>query len=216
MYPRTVSRCQPPRNGRSPVIFGGMDEDVAAGWDWTKQFASLGFALTFAQGRRGADLLTAFGVEPGDAQMLTLEEADESFGDDRPVIRAGETAGWAFAFEEFGSMAGDEDIIRALSAGTQVVSVLRTADGTSVFRFAEDGHLVCAFDPAMPQHRGGTDPDRFVRSMRALGLDPDGAAGPAPDPVVAALGIATVDLDIRLDESEVEGPLLSGESAADF
>ncbi len=183
-----------------------MDENVAAGWQWTQRFASLGFALTFAHGRRPEDMLTGFGVEPAEAEMMALAEAAEEFGPDYPVIRAGAAGDWGFTFEEFGSAGADQAALLALSGGTRLASVLRTADGTSAFTYAENGEVVCAFDPAMPQWRSGSDPDHFAATMAAIGL------GTGTDPVVAVLTLVTVELGVRLDGAAVDGPLLSGEA----
>jgi hypothetical protein len=69
--------------------------------------------------------------------------------------------------------------------------------------------VLCTFDPAMPQWRSGSDPDRFAATMAAVGL------GTGADPVLAVLTLVTVELGVRLDGAAVDGPLLSGEAPTD-
>ena len=190
-----------------------MYEDIAARWTWISRFTSTGFALTLAEGRSPEALLLSFGVDPGEADMLTLAGAGEEFGAEYPVIRAGDLDDWGFAFEEFGQKGGDETAILALSEGTKVASVFRGGDGTSVFTYAENGQLVCAFDPLMASWRRGVDPDRFADTMRAVGIDPGGSTRSGTDPIVAALTLVTVELGVQIDYASIEGPLLSGEAA---
>ena len=61
-------------------------------------------------------MLTAFGVDPAAAEMMTFDEAADEFFDYPDVYRVGETGGWGFAFEEFGGDAHEAQL-RELSAG---------------------------------------------------------------------------------------------------
>ncbi|MFC4117281.1 DUF6461 domain-containing protein [Nonomuraea zeae] len=57
-----------------------------------------------------------------------------------------------------------------LSAGTDVVSVLRHEYACDYFHHVADGILITAFDPTFPERRPGADTDRLVGLMREFGL----------------------------------------------
>ena len=192
-----------------------MYEALDADWAWTSRFSSLGFSLTFARARAEADMLQAYGVNPEDAEVMTLTEATEEFGVELPVIRVGRASDWAFAFEEFGRLGSDEDVLCKLAADTQAATVLCTGDGTSTFTFAESGVVSCALDLVMPAWRRGRDPDRFNDTLRSVGLNPNGSADAEVDPVVAGLRLLSVEFGIYLDGTAIDGPLLSGEASGD-
>ncbi|MBG0568700.1 DUF6461 domain-containing protein [Actinoplanes aureus] len=192
-----------------------MHEEIRARWAWVSRYASLGFSLIFVKGREATDMLRALGGDPADAEVMTMLEAGAEFGAELPVVRTGTIPRWGFVFEQFGRLGSDQDLIRELSVGTQVVSMLRTADGTSVFTLIEDGEVVTSFDPLMPMWRRGADPDRFAEAMVQVGLVRDGSVDPEVDVVTATLALATLELGIMLDGAAVEGPLLSVEISAE-
>jgi hypothetical protein len=53
--------------------------------------------------------------------------------------------------------------------------VNRTVNSDSGFAFAEDGQIVCAFEPGYEHERSGPDPDRLLPALLHAGLVmPDG------------------------------------------
>jgi hypothetical protein len=170
---------------------------------------SLGFRFSFFEGQGPDAVLTAFGIDPDDAEPLTREATAEEFGVDRGTYRVGSTDGWGFALEEFG---GDHTrALRKLSAGGRAVSVTRVEDGTSSFEYHRDGERTCLFEPLFPSRRLGPDADRFVDAMRRVGLDPDGRPNLALiAPAVAALDLVTDLFGVRLSAETVDGVLLTG------
>jgi len=63
------------------------------------------------------------------------------------VVRAGSSAGWAYGVVEAGPV--------------------ERAPG---FAVAEDGRIVCEFEPGLEHERSGTDPDRLLPALRRAGL----------------------------------------------
>jgi hypothetical protein len=184
---------------------------AASPWTWVQDVYSLGFRLSFFEGRDPGEVLGAFGA--AGAEPLTKRGAVDEFGFDR-VVRVGEAGGWGFAVEEFG---GDHRRqLRVLSAGGRAVSVTRVESADSSFEYVEDGVEACVFEPLFPGRRRGRDADRFLDEMRLVGLDPAGGIDlDRFSPAVAALDLVTELFGIRLDAAAVAGPLLTAEPGSD-
>ncbi|MGK3945041.1 DUF6461 domain-containing protein [Streptomyces caeruleatus] len=182
----------------------------------------LGYWVLFARGLVPADLLTRFGLDVVPGQLLSREEAgdlaDET-GD--VVVRAGASAGWAYAFVEGGPAGPDSlDAIARLSAGTEAVDVWRTVNADRSLGYAQDGRCVCRFEPGRAHERTGADPDRLVGAMREAGLLLPDAGSPGErgvnveQPELRALVLAESVFGLDLPRAEVlEGPLLAARLA---
>ncbi len=72
--------------------------------------------------------------------------------------------------EPWGWSGTDNSTLERLSAGTDVVSVLRHNYACDYFHYAADGIEITAFDPTAPEHRFGADTDRLAGLMREFGL----------------------------------------------
>lgn len=171
---------------------------------------SLGFRFSFFEGREPDALLTAFGIDPDDAEPLTREATAEEFGVAPHTYRVGASGGWGFVLEEFGG--NHTRVLRTLSAGSRrAVTVTRVEDGTSSFEYYEDGECTCWFEPLFPDRRRGRDADRFLSGMRRVGLDPSSRPNLALiAPAVAALDLVTDAFGIRLTRETADGVLLTG------
>ncbi|MEV8087486.1 DUF6461 domain-containing protein [Streptomyces nigra] len=178
----------------------------------------LGYWVLFARGLSPADLLTRLGLDVDPNLVLTREDANDladETGD--VVIRAGAGGGWAYALVEGGPAGQDSsDVVGRLSRGTEAVDVWRTVNAHRSLGYAQDGRLVCRFEPGRPHERTGTDPDRLVAAMREAGLLPaDGTSpgeGPADvdQPELRALALAESVFRLDLPRAEVlDGRLLS-------
>ncbi|ANS68928.1 hypothetical protein SLINC_6704 [Streptomyces lincolnensis] len=187
-------------------------------WLATADEVDLGYWVLFARGLSPADLLTRLGLESESGRMLTrLEAGDLADETDDVVVRAGASAGWAYAFVE-GGPAGPapSDGVRRLSMGTEAVDFWRTVNADSSLGYAEDGRIVCRFEPGREHERTGADPDRLAGAMREAGLLlPDGSAahqhGDGVDrPDLRALALAEAVFGLDLPRAEVlEGQLLA-------
>jgi len=178
----------------------------------------LGYWVLFARELTPADLLTRLGLDVAPNLVLTREEANDladETGD--VVIRAGASGGWAYAFLEGGPVGQDSpDAVRRLSRGTEAVDIWRTVNAHRSLGCAQDGQLVCRFEPARPHERTGTDPDRLVGAMREAGLLPADGTSPEEGPVdvdqpeLRALALAESVFRLDLPRAEVlDGRLLS-------
>lgn len=147
------------------------DGPTAPGWDWvTEEYEFAG--LIFARRATPERLIEVLGADPAAALPLTAEVTYQTFG--YPWIRVGQAGEWAFAINY--SSLDLEGPALELSAGTEVAR-FEMGVNADYFYFYADGVTVTAFEPLLAYDRCGTDPDRFLASMRQAGLDVD----PPPD-----------------------------------
>ncbi|MEU5869884.1 DUF6461 domain-containing protein [Nonomuraea sp. NPDC047529] len=144
---------------------------IASGWE-------LGdiWCLTFVRGLDEAEALRRMGVAEESIRPLTYRElADEGLFPH--TVLAGRLEGWVVLIERNGSQATEPDTIRALSAKTELISVLRHDYATDLFVYAIDGDRLTSFDPRKPAWRYGSDPDRLLDAMEAVGIHPNHLSG---------------------------------------
>ncbi|MFJ6649891.1 DUF6461 domain-containing protein [Streptomyces sp. NPDC091290] len=111
--------------------------------------------------------------------------------------------------ERRGKRVGRRSVAGGLGRDGEAVDVWRTVNAHRSLGYAQDGHLICRFEPGRPHERTGTDPYRLVWAMRESGLLP--ADGTPPEerradvdqPELCALALA--DSVFRLDLPRAEG-----------
>lgn len=180
-----------------------------AGLRWLPEVFDLGFCVTFARGVGPREMLARMGGVPARAVPMTRAEAEtEMFTgqDGGPVVRVGWHEGWGYAVESLGVHGSRPEVLRAVSAGTAAVSLLRTAESLLMFKFAENGSMVCSFDVDLPHLRSGKDPDRLLPQMEQLGLAPEVDRGVDTDQ--AMLALAEAAFGIALPRVQVEAGVL--------
>jgi hypothetical protein len=191
---------------------------VSGEWDWLEASElRLGCALIFARDGTQDEVFGAFDLDPSSAQM-----EDWVFDPDRRRVRVGRLGVWTFAIDEqmesLDLAVHGKNVGKRLSVGTEVVVVSWTPKPTEDFEYWADGTLVTTFEPYdAARYRFGSEPDRFLREMRQVGMvteAADAAEGPE-DYVIATLDLATVALGIRLPEQVAMGPLATVTLAAD-
>ncbi|TDD38664.1 hypothetical protein E1287_05125 [Actinomadura sp. KC06] len=133
------------------------------------------FCLTFLKGVDETEALSRLGGLPDTLRPRTLEEAGEAFTSYEAgyaefafALNLGD---WTVLIEPNGFQGSLEEPLTALSRGTEAVAVQRHDYADHAFRYAVDGTLVTAFEPTWPDHRWGSEPDRLLGQMRAVGLD---------------------------------------------
>jgi hypothetical protein len=195
------------------------DENAWAGgeWDWLEGSAlRLGCALIFARDVTHDQVFEAFDLDPSSARM-----EEWVYDVDHRKVRVGRLGAWAFAIDEWMeslelALRG-KSVVSRLSAGTEAVAVWWTPKPNENFEYWADGTLVTSFEPYRACDRYGSEPDRFLREMRHVGMVTeydDGAEGPEDD-LIAALDLAAAALGIRLPEQVAMGQLATVTLAAD-
>ncbi|MFD1539394.1 DUF6461 domain-containing protein [Nonomuraea guangzhouensis] len=133
------------------------------------------YCVTLLRGLDPAEVLRRFGARTS-TQMsfaeLRLAVSDFTVatdgGDGGGYVGVVATGDGCAAVEPYG-WSGTEMLAR-LSAGTDVVSVLRHDYACDYFHYAADGMALTAFDPSFPERRSGADTDRLAGLMHEFGL----------------------------------------------
>src|SRR6266545_4471807 len=195
-----------------------VTEATAADYAWfNDHWLRETFCITLVGGLDEAEVLRRFGGERSQPRPLTVVEAGElsgSFHAGYPqLVLVATTDGWSVAVEDNGFEGGRPEVLRALSGGTQAVSVLDN-DSEGHFSYAADGRVLVQFELLFPQRRWGSQPDLLLLpQMRAVGLDPDWQQPPPGELDTAALALAKRVTGVHLDPSMLDGPLLAAEIA---
>lgn len=214
-------------------------------WRWLKgRGYELMGCLFFARGAAPERVLQAFGLDPAAARTVSIDQlvheaADRPAGPPAAVgvpVRVGRQGEWAFAIDLNGpdDPVYHQQVVRRLSTGTEAVHVEWTPKPFAFIEYWVDGTWTTVFEPPAANQRGGADPDRFLREMRAVGLRPDpvddaeadhvrvleqrarilearrkGIPIEVFDPFIAAMDMLTLALGITLPADVAEGPLLT-------
>jgi hypothetical protein len=195
------------------------DENVQAGgeWDWLEDSAlRLGSALIFARDVTQDQVFEAFDLGPSSAQM-----EDWVSDPDRLQVRVGRLGGWTFAIDQWMESLHlalhGKNVGKRLSLGTEVVVVSWTPKPNEDFEYWADGTLATRFEAYRVCDRDGSEPDRFLREMRQVGMvtEADDAADGPEDYLIATLDLATLALGIRLPEQVAMGSLATVTLTAD-
>ncbi|MEU9833196.1 DUF6461 domain-containing protein [Streptosporangium sp. NPDC048047] len=131
------------------------------------------YCVSFVRGLAPDEVLRRFTVDEN-----TLEECDAA-----DCIGTAKIGDWTLVVEPGGwLLAADPEIYTRVGRGTEIVSVCRHDYAADTFAYIVGGEPVVEFEPVLPDDRSGTDPDRFIKEMREIGLDPDhDIDGPAID-----------------------------------
>ncbi|MFC1412867.1 DUF6461 domain-containing protein [Streptacidiphilus sp. N1-12] len=152
---------------------------MADGVQWleTEDQFDLGYWAVFARDLDPVELVRRLGpVTPvgGPVTRFEVDAVEAQF--DGIAVRAGGSAGWAYGVVENGPVRrGPDAAVCSLSIGTVAVEWWCTVNRDMRFAFAEDGQVVCEFEPGAEHERSGADPDRLLPALQRAGLVlPDG------------------------------------------
>jgi hypothetical protein len=195
-----------------------LAEATAGDYAWFKDhWLRQAFCITLVRGLDEVQVLRRLGGERSQPRALTVGEAGAlsgSFHAGYPqIVLVARAGSWAVAVEDNGWEASRPEVLRALSAGTQAVSVYRNVNALGYFSDAVDGEVLVRFELLFPQRRWGSRPDLLLPQMRGVGLDPDGQEPPYGEVDTAALALAERVTGVHLDPRMLEGPLLAAEIA---
>ncbi|AVT28784.1 hypothetical protein C6361_03935 [Plantactinospora sp. BC1] len=167
------------------------------------------FCLTFVRDPDEEAVLRRFGVDPTSLRSLTGLAGIGELPFDHLVL-AGRLDGWVFVLEENGFEGSRTEVLRAVSAGTEAVSVYTNVNGNQRFAHAVRSLLRTGFDPGSPVRRWGEAPDALVPLMRQVGLPDTGDAGWSSGGLEAALRLADLVTGVHLAADRLTGPLTTG------
>ncbi|MFG2021134.1 DUF6461 domain-containing protein [Actinomadura geliboluensis] len=143
---------------------------------WAESFNEI-YCFTFIKGVEETDALLRLGGLQDTFHHRTLQEASEMYASYEAgyanVAFALDLGAWTILIEPDGYQGSLIELLKALSRGTEAVSVQRHDYADHGFGYAVDGTLVTGFEPTWPGHRWGSEPDRLLGKMRTAGLNPD-------------------------------------------
>ncbi|MEU6722707.1 DUF6461 domain-containing protein [Nonomuraea wenchangensis] len=137
------------------------------------------YCVSFVRDLPPEEVLCRFGVDEETLEEVAFHELDDRSvesmrADAAGYIGAARVGDWTVVIEPGGwLMAVADETYARVSRETEVVSVCCHEYADDTFAYIVDGTLVVSFDPMYPEERSGSDPDRFVRKMHEVGLDPD-------------------------------------------
>jgi hypothetical protein len=151
------------------------------------------YCLTFVRDIDETEALLRMGGLKDTMRPRTTADAREemrSYDAGYPAIALALSLGeWTVIIEPDGFHGSDGELLKAVSRGTEALSVLRHDYAEDHFSFSEDGTVRTSFTGGSAAFRWGTELDRFLPQMRAAGvdLDADDDRDPLMHPHVAAL-----------------------------
>ncbi|MCG6498733.1 DUF6461 domain-containing protein [Kitasatospora sp. A2-31] len=159
---------------------------------WLPEGGETGYlsGVTMARGIDAQELALRMGAQPGTgtepithAEVLQLDMLIYRPGDRGDgIVRIGEHAGWAFAFE-YGDSTGSERLEEISRDGVEVVHYTPVREHPpALVCYARDGHHICGFGLGEESTRWGEEPDLLLPALVAADiLDPDGTTYRRPD-----------------------------------
>jgi len=175
-----------------------MDTD----WAWATQSRYPGFCLSFVRDRDPATVAELLGGGP--LETMTGDEAVRAFPPSRrgALLRCGTVPGWAYCYEEYQPVAFQRSLAQRLSAGTELVQVLKSGDGMTIARRMVDGRQTEQFEPRRGAASRGEGPAVLLpQAERRL------AGQPGTSGLVAALQAVGEHVGAILSRQELDGPL---------
>jgi hypothetical protein len=170
--------------------------------DWAKEW----MCVTFTRGPDPAELFSRYGADPSRARLLDWDTASDLpsgvlDGDMVSLLRSGRLGDWTFCVEDEGCITLENDVLTALSRGTETYCVA-TTDGMDVFQYWRDGECLEYFEPGMEYSRSEPHGPWWDRVESVL-ADHEYGDDPGMAPVVS---LVLTHLGLALDDSTLTAP----------
>lgn len=166
---------------------------------WTEDDSVVMYCLTYVEGVSAVDVLRFLEADVMPVVMGPEQVAIEAARRRRRGVRVATVGHWAVLVELASSLGNMPETLERLSMGSRALCVLQTGAGMDLVSYYERGVLMCQFEPTLPRVRRGTDPDRFLSDMKAVGIDPDAPEG-FLTPTLAAVAFAERVTGVGADE----------------
>ncbi|WP_327087215.1 DUF6461 domain-containing protein [Nonomuraea sp. NBC_01738] len=171
--------------------------------------------VSFVRSVAPTQALTRLGANHTDIEPATFEELQERTmlcfdANGSSYVGALQAPGWTVLIQLWvGSLAHSPSLLRSLSHETEVVCVHRNLHASDYFVYAANSEQTVWFDQLTPGTRSGSDPDRLVREMRQVGLDPEHNwdAPDIDDPFPRAFALAKKITGVSFSRALLELPL---------
>lgn len=148
------------------------DSDEVQQFSWLRSSAIQEAAcLTFVRGSDPRQVAAAFGAAGDYARTLDFDEfCEEAFAhhDRHPVIGVRQFGDWVLVVEDNGHQGSRPEVLRRVSARSEVVSAFWNAHGCTRFSYAVDAKVRTSFEAIMPTFRDGEQPDALEQTRAGL------------------------------------------------
>ncbi|MEV6152996.1 DUF6461 domain-containing protein [Nonomuraea sp. NPDC052129] len=183
-----------------------MNADDYAWFDDHDESLAMAFCITFVRGLTPQEAFDRLGI------TVHPEAGIEDLLDERAVA-ASAVEGGVILIEPNGFAGIQDSVTKPLSAGTVTASVFLNINADQHFVHAADGEVVTRFEPDYPGSRSGSDEDRLLAHMVALGMpieDVDDDDEDWGDPIHTAFALAERATGVRLTPQALDNPTLIG------
>lgn len=161
-----------------------MTKATAADYAWfNDHWLRETFCVTLVRGLDEAEVLRRFGGERSQPRTLTVAQVGEQ-SEPLParyqqLVLVTTADGWSLAVEDNGFEGWRPEVLRALSRGTQAVSVFDNGS-EGYFSCAADGALLVQFELLFPQRRWAANPTCYGSRCARSAWTPTGRSHPMP------------------------------------
>ncbi|MDQ1295856.1 MAG: hypothetical protein QG608_3743 [Actinomycetota bacterium] len=180
-----------------------MDTD----WAWVTQSWYPGFCLTFVRDRDPATVADQLGGGP--LELMTIEQTGRAVPPSLPgsLLRCGTVPGWTYCYEDRTPIASQPAALARLSAGTQVVQLLKSGDGLNLVQHSRDGQLVEQFEPRPAAESRGAGPPLLLPRVHTIL-----STQPATSRILAAAQAVGEVVGSVIGPHLLDGPMLTTHS----
>ncbi|WP_305788707.1 DUF6461 domain-containing protein [Symbioplanes lichenis] len=171
-------------------------------WAWVTESWYPGFCLTFVRDRDPATVAERLGG--GAPVVMTVEQTGDVYPPHQrgSLLRLGTVPGWTYCYEDRAPVAFLPTLLHRLSAGTEVIQVVKGGDGMNIARRLSDGRLLEQFEPGRTATAAG--PDLLLPRVERLLSDQPGTS-----PLLATLTAVSELIGAAVDRETLDGPLLT-------
>ena len=129
--------------------------------------------LTYARGIDENAMISAFGGDPTDAPLRSLDDVGEElsnyhYSEVPNVVAVTSVDDWLIGLEINGFQGSRPEVLRAASAGGTAVSVFWNIEGDNSFECATHGRTRVGFDMARPADQYGDEPGALDEHLAGL------------------------------------------------
>lgn len=161
------------------------------------------FCLTLSQNLTPEQVLTAFGGDPREAQLMSASQSETGIGvtETSALLRAGHIGTWSFCIEISNPIGFTDLILKKLCGDSEAFALSRSGHSMTTFKFAQGGRLSESFEPRNQQTVRGDSHHAFFQ--RIQNTSPDASAA------MASLQVMSEYIGAEITPSLLNGPLLT-------
>ncbi|MEW2121479.1 DUF6461 domain-containing protein [Streptomyces sp. NPDC005474] len=161
------------------------------------------FCLTLSAGRSPEEVLEIYGADRSRARWLSSADCFTEFEPTatNTVLRVGTLGDWSFCIEFENPIGFLNAVVRGLSVNSEMITISRTGNSLTIFRYIVNGRLVESFEPGNLSSSWGQSEHEFSREVHERSA--------TANTVMASLHVIAEHVGHELTTEILHGPLLS-------